>query len=262
MKILTGLIVAGLIFVMVTDASATTVFSDDFEDGSINTNRWVVGGRRVSWTPSDQGSWQWAHDEITDLSDGYLRTRVWGPGSANSYGAVGWVRTVDNFNDGSDYCLNFTWNADVLDGDTHINQYQIQVTDGYIPSFEEEHGWNFGQSLDGATDLLWGVENDIPVPGYRYDSDTDKLTWSIGISASEAKARLYDGPDLTGSLLREGALDPAKAWYIRFMVSDATSAGFSAGDNSLNLYDVEVVPEPATLLLFGLGGLMLRRRKA
>jgi len=215
-------------------------FSDDFEDGVIDTNLWFIGGRRISWTSSHEGSWIWSNDEIVDQVDGYLRARVQGPTSGNSYGAVAWVRTVDNFNDGTDYTLNFTWKADV--DDDNLNAYNIQVTDGYIPSFEEFHGWEFRQSLEGATDLLWGTDSEGTFPGRRYEFDSEKQMWSIIISAS-AVARLYDGPNATGSLLREATLDPAKPWYVRFMVSDATSAGFPAGDNRLNLYDFSATCE-------------------
>jgi len=150
------LIVVLTVLIMVSDAMAAIGFTDDFENGSIDTNRWVVGGRRTSYTSSDQGSWQWQHDEIIDSSDGYLRTRVWGPTSAGSYGAAGWIRTVDNFNDGMNYTLNFTWNADVSD-DYHTNVYVIQVTDCYVAPFEESPGspWNW-EAQEGTTNLLWG----------------------------------------------------------------------------------------------------------
>ena len=50
-------------------------------------------------------------------------------------------------------------------------------------------------------------------------------------------ARLYDSPDASGNLIREEDLDPGYEWYLRFMVSDGTSAGFPAGDAQLNLYE-------------------------
>ncbi len=212
-------------------------FSDDFEDSVIDTSLWIIGGRKTSWSVSYPGSWTWSHDEITDPVDGYLRSRVQGLGSGNSYGAVSWVHTVYNFNDGNEYTLNFTWKADV--SDDWVNTYYIQVTDGYVYSFDENPGGWF--RTEGTADLLKGP--DAP-EGREYHTDSEKLTWSIGISASEAKARLYDGPDATGSLLHEGTLDPAKPWYVRFALWDATSSGFPAGDSRLNLYDFSAVCEP------------------
>jgi len=217
-----------------------SAFLDDFEDGVIDTSLWVVGGRNVSWSPSDPGSWTWSHDEvISDPGDpdGYLRLRVKGPGSGNSYGAIAWLRTTYNFNDGRDYTLNFTWKADVED--SHCNRHYIQVTDGYIPSFQEFHGWYFDSpnpGMDGTIDLLWEIDSQgNPHLGHWYPSDGPKQTWSITISPS-AVARLYDGPDATGSLLHEATLNLSKPWFVSLMVADATSAGFPAGDTRLNLY--------------------------
>ncbi|MFQ5495007.1 MAG: hypothetical protein ACE5EX_06460 [Phycisphaerae bacterium] len=213
---------------------------DDFEDNSIDSTLWVTGGRRISWTPSSQGSWNWFHDETildTGDPDGYLRLRVQGPGSANSFGAIAWVRTTQDFNDGVDHIINLTWKADV--SEFHHQSYHIQVTDGYMATFAEAHGtpWApvFGlPGFDGTVGLLYGD----PLHhrnGQHYASSTPKQTWSITISPA-AVARLYDGPDATGALVGEGTLDSAMPWYIRFMVDDATSAGFPAGDSRLNLY--------------------------
>ena len=90
----------------------------------------------------------------------------------------------------------------------------------------------------GTANLIHDPDfNDTPGIFFREgEASFGKVTWSITID-STGTARLYDGPDASGTLLGEEALDPAYLWYLRFMVSDGTSAGFSAGDAQLNLYD-------------------------
>jgi hypothetical protein len=252
------LMLAAVMFVFVHPVSAA--LTDDFEDGVIDTSKWVVGGQNRGYTGSPAGSWQWSHQEITDPTDGYLRSHVSGPYTLNTYGAEAWIRTTQNFNDGGNYVMNFTWQPNFAD--SHYNIYFVQITDGYIPS-----GVPFHWQLDGepgTTDLLWRQDQPSGVwhqgLGFENQTTPGKLNWSLEILAS-GTARLYDAPDKAGTLLREESLDLAKDWYFRLMVNDGTSMGFGAGDAWFDVYDVEVVPEPATLLLFGLGGLVLRKRK-
>lgn len=223
--------------------------SDTFEDGSIDTGLWDYGGRRFSWTPSDQGSWTWSHDEVI-ASDGYLENEVNGPLSANSYGAVAWTRSEYDFNDGMSHVLDFAWQADV--SDSHHNMYFIQITDGYIPTFSEAPGgfYDVGSQVpaysEGTTDFLWRDTTTGESPGKPYSSDSAKETCSLVMDPSGIGS-LYDGPNGTGTLVREELLHTGKAWHVRFMVADATSAGFFAGPTRLKLYSFESEP-PGTHL--------------
>lgn len=237
--------IPGIIAALVGSIAAASP-NDDFDDGVIDTGIWEVGGRLTSWTPSDQGNWVWTHDEIVEGGDpdGFLRVRVQGPGSANSYGAIAWVTTTHDFNDGSPHILNLTWKADV--SETHFQHYHIQVTDGYLPTFAEFSGLPWAGNpppvpMPGTTALLADDEQN-PLLGKHYELDTEKTTWSISISPA-AVARLYDGPDARGSLIREGALDPGRPWYVRFMIDDATSAGYPPGDSRFDLYSFLEVPD-------------------
>lgn len=217
-------------------------FTDNFEDGVIDTSLWVIGGAKrgpYQSSPTGVGNWTYSHNEIVD-SDGYLKMRVEGPTSGISYGAEAWVRTKHDYNDGQSYLLNFTWEAEV---DSRATQYQIQITDGYIPD-PGAHTWSYHE-VAGTADLLWCTPSDrclVVPPG-----TTQTYSWSITINPNGV-ARLYDDIGGTGALLYENdALDQAKPWHVRFMVACATSTGFPAGDSRLNLYDfssVSITPPP------------------
>ncbi len=208
---------------------------DDFEDNVTDPSLWVWGGLNRATTGGQGGSWQWSHEEVIDPADGYLSMRVWGPTSGNTFGAEAWVRTLYDYNDGLNHLINFTWNAEVQD--THYNHYHIQVTDGYISPNGSIH-WSDGSEevIPGTADLLWRVVNGQEFPFASYPTGLPMSTWSITIDPS-GLAVLYDGPDATGSIIRSEPLNLSVSWYVRFMVLDATSAGFPAGDIKLNLYD-------------------------
>ena len=104
------------------EIAMSDVFSDYFEDGSIDTNLWVVGGgsRAGNESPIGSGCWYYSHQEVVD-TDGYLNARVWGREAGRTRGAEAWVMTTYNFNDGEDYLLNFSWEP-AFD-DPHFNIY-------------------------------------------------------------------------------------------------------------------------------------------
>ncbi|MGD8787000.1 MAG: hypothetical protein PVJ60_06220, partial [Phycisphaerales bacterium] len=137
---------------MFAPSTSVANFSDDFEDGVIDTSLWVLGGEKRSYLGVPSGSWDYSHEEI-DSADGYLQTRVWGPTSGNTYGHDAWVRTTYNFNDGKPYLINFTWEADVV-GEGWVDFYFIQVTNGYTPA-NANYNWPIVDPPAGTTDLLW-----------------------------------------------------------------------------------------------------------
>jgi len=260
---------------------------DDFEAGSIDTGRWAYGGRPLSYNPwtTDPGNWTWAHTQglvEPGDTDEYCSLHVTGPESVNSYGALAWLRSQQDYNDGLHHVIDFTWMYDVagfsvlssrLPGatvDDHENHMLVEVTNGYLPSFAErpEHHFYF-TGIDGSTSLLW---NDLGPTGERpygqFLDDTAKQTWSIAIDPA-GTVRMFDGPGGSGALLREAALDPAENWFVRFMVTDSTSEGFPAGSTQLKLYSVSstsvAVPEPAgaiLLLVFAISmGFVVGRRR-
>ncbi|MGA2032176.1 MAG: PEP-CTERM sorting domain-containing protein [Thermoguttaceae bacterium] len=280
---LVGFLVIGVLG-SVNSVAETLGFSDDFESGPVNTSLWSVGGRPTSWDANDPGSWAWTFSQpVYDAgdTDGYLQARAWGPYTGYSYGAVIWVRSKYNLNDGNTYIENFTWKAHVTE--SHVNRYFFQITDGdNLPTYQQSN-WGDGSPISdpshswlesppvGTVDLLTDFQSGSNLlPGIQYTSDSPKLGWSIEIAPSGV-ATLYDGLNATGDILGQSQLDPTKAWYTRFMLYDATSAGFGAGDSSLNLYSVSAYavpePEPSSFVLLGVGGISLaayawRRRRA
>ncbi|MHB1034471.1 MAG: PEP-CTERM sorting domain-containing protein [Pirellulales bacterium] len=237
---------------MPTTVWAAEVMVDDFEDGAINPENWVVGGRPLSWTFEDRGSWTWSEEEIVDPNDGYLRLRVNGPYTDDSYGAASYLRTTRNFNDGKPHTINFTMGVNV--SDDHENRPYIQVTDGWIPPFEErnwQNGWLYDEPF--GTTNLWSSQEDPSRPKDRWQIwnlpvDVPKQDWSITLDPSTYKARLYAGHDGKGALLLDRWIDPNNPWFVRFMIEDATSEGFPASEMSLNLYDFSATD---TLLVQG-----------
>ena len=128
--------------------------------------------------------------------------------------------------------------------DDHYNHYLIQVTDGYVPALGGLH-WLL-EEITGTTNPLWGTTDTgdptrgVFLEGYTGLWPESKATWSIIIEPSGV-ARLYNGPDATGSLLHEGILDLNRPWYVRFLLSDGTSGGFPPGDARFNLYDFKSI---------------------
>lgn len=255
-NIVTFLIVLLVVgFGFTANVFAGVVLSDDFEDGSINTGVWDFGGEKRGYNSAPAGSWEWTHEEIINASDGYLRAHVWGPYTGNTYGAEAWIKTKRNFNDGQDYLINVTWQPDFAD--SHYNMYFLQVTDGYIPISSPFH-WQLYEE-PGTTDLLW-TQSDATGDwsrGWTYSNKPTpgKLDWSLEILPSGV-AYLYDAPDKGGALIRQESLDLTKDWYFRLMVNDGTSSGFGAGDAWFDIYDFEVIPEPATLLVLFIGAIL------
>lgn len=239
----TVLVVAGCI----NRGGRNNIVLDSFNDGVLDTELWVAGGGGRGWredAPLGDGDWDFSHDEIIDATDSHLRIRVQGPRSANTYGAEAWVRTVHNFNDGRRHVIDFTWEArPTIMG--HSDYYFIQITDGFTPARGDFH-WPVRRpplepireaDLKGTADLLVTQVSGSQLlsPGQSLPNGFGPAAMSIEIEPN-GLARLYNGPDASGTVLHETILDTERPWYTRFMVSDGTSSGFSAGDSSLNLY--------------------------
>ncbi len=220
---------------------AQTAWSDDFEDGVIDSSLWEWGGARRGIGGFGAGSWQWSHEEVV-ATGGYLRIRVWGPTSGNTFGGEAWVRTKYDYNDGTDYLINFTWEAVV--SASHIDSYAIQITDGDTAQGSGDLTWWLSESACHKN--LYCINKGWVSPGSpcfgEEPHNIPSTSWSIAINAVDQTATLYLGPDGTGDVHSQKTLDSNCSWHVRFFHMDATSAGFPAGDNLLNLYDFSSGP--------------------
>lgn len=224
-----------------TSAGAGSSWSDDFEDRVIDSSLWEWGGARRGIGGFGAGSWQWSHEEVV-ATDGYLRIRVWGPTSGNTFGGEAWVRTRYDYNDGSDHLINFTWEAVV--SAYHIDSYAIQITDGDTAQGSGDLTWWLSDSACHKN--LYCINKGWVSPGSPcFGEDPHNMppsSWSIVINAEDQTATLYLGPNGTGNIHSQKTLDSNCPWHVRFFQMDATSAGFPAGDNRLNLYDFSSSP--------------------
>jgi len=225
------------------DFTIKQIFNDNFEDGTINQGLWITGGEKRGWDSSDPpssstGEWALSWTEV-QAADGYLQGNVSGPESGMTYGADAWVRTTYNLNDGKTYQINFRWEPYFTD--SHYNKYFIQITDGYVATINNIH-WATDPTpptgYPGTNDFLWTQDQKTQLwsRGLQYENQSNPGPQDMYLVISPSGvAKLYNTDD--NSLIREEMLDVSEPWYIRFMVVDATSAGFSAGDASLKLYN-------------------------
>jgi len=211
-------------------------FSDDFEDGVIEPNLWVVGGGKGGVGGPGSGSGQWYNEEII-APDGYLQARATTPVSGNTYGSQAWTRTLYSFNDGKDWIINFKWEADNQASQPwHADYYLIEITDGRTD-------WQSGLYVHPDSGILPGT-----VQLYLgNDTEVSPQTWSIYINHAKQTATLYKGPNRTGIMCSTKTLDESLPWYLRFITTVGTSSGFPAKDCRINLYDFSVTALPRVL---------------
>jgi hypothetical protein len=202
----------------------------------INTALWDVGGTKGGVGGPGTGGGQWYNQEIAG-PDGYLQARATTPQSGNTYGSDAWTMTQYNFNDGQDWVVTFTWEADIQ-SDTafpwwpgattpwHADYHLIEITDGRTD-------WSPGIYLHPPSAQLPGTVWLYETNG----SEMGPVTWSILIDAQARTATLYEGPDGTGPIYSTATLDPSLPWHIRFITVVGTSLGFGAKDCRINLYD-------------------------
>ncbi|MHB1033976.1 MAG: hypothetical protein ACYC35_08105 [Pirellulales bacterium] len=241
-----GLLGAVCVFFMggVGRADITGLFSDGFEASSIDADLWSEGGRPTS--ASGPSSWGWSQTQQHEPGDpdGYLGLHIWGQPQGNSNGALSWVRTRYDYNDGLQHLLTFTWKYEVAATDPHVNQGYFQISDGNIPTVAEQSGaWFLPPvgDLANTQTLFW----------QGFPARSAKQTWSVMILPT-GTAQLYDGPDGTGSQLSEVALGMTQPWHFQAVAYDAASDQYP-GDTWLKLYDFTsspVVPEPSALVIW------------
>lgn len=219
---------------------AGDIVEDHFENGIIDSNLWTVGGSSRSTYGGPGGPWSYLNEEVV-ASDGYLSSKVLGPTSGNTFGAEAWARTNYNFNDGNPYLINFTWEPVILDN--YYNAFSIQITDGYIdPNGDPQ--WLLSD-YPRTANFLHSLSNPALLLSWNYpDPGIGKESWSIMIDPSGI-ATLYDSPNAAGEIIWQETLDHSYPWHVRFVVHDATSAGFQAVGAELRLYEFSTISSEA-----------------
>lgn len=232
----TLLVVSGLQLLIWGMSAFGGDFSDTFDDGVLNPALWESGGSRRGVGGYGSGNWQYSCEEIS-APDGFARLRVFGPTSANTYGADSWLTTTCDYNDGKNHVINFRWGVSL--NDNHINAFAVQITDGTVP-VNSSINWFFSDTAATKSLILTASHLGLPESGCTSSAGlmtTDSETWSIFIDGSTKTATLYTGANLTGTALCQKQLDVGYSWLVRFVIMDGTSVGFPAGDNSFRLYE-------------------------
>jgi hypothetical protein len=209
-------------------------FCESFAGATIDTSKFEIGGARRGLGGYGSGSWQWSHDQ----TDGALRIHLWGPATGGAYQGEAWVRTRQDFNDGLDHIVNFVWGADV--NACHLDAYAIQICNGEVPT-NAGYDWFYNDAVGIRN--LYVMHSELPgqpecQAGVRIgQTDLAPTRWSIAINALSQTATLYGGPNLTGAVLAQKALDRSQPWHLRFIQGDGTSMSRPEGNNYLFLYD-------------------------
>jgi len=169
-------------------------FQDDFEDGVIDSNLWVVGGSRGGVGGPGSGSGQWYNVE----ENGYVEAGVTTPMSGNTYGATAWTRTVYNFNDGRDWVINFRWETVNAGAHPwHADYHLIEITDGNTAWHNGYYTHPEGKILRG-TEWLWFSNGIVvgPHPEYGIPDGRKVRPYTMVIDHCHSKARFgYGSPD-------------------------------------------------------------------
>lgn len=136
--------------------------SDHFNDGIIESNMWATHGYKAGYNGVGAGSWEYSITEGGTSQPG-LQARVWGPTSADTYGAEAWVISKKNFNDGQTWLINFTWDTTV--GYTpHGDGFSTSiVTTANPPDIQDMCGWIANDSRPDVREL-WHYAIDMGVP--------------------------------------------------------------------------------------------------
>ena len=231
--------------------------SDDWHDTDRGKIRRVTSGNGVNGVSSSAGG---AHAEVYDLTDDYPVFTRYG-GYSSSFGN-GFSAAIDfyldpTWSDGQgfdfgtainrqtgDHLRDFIWHVGMVDGDLLVNAsnnfngfYESHLVSGN-PYTVSAAGWYTFESV------------------YREDEGTGNLNVDFNLLESS-------GSLVYSSTLASGDDVATTVGGHRYGYLMYTTVGDLALDNSVLEY-TSVIPEPSTMLLFGLGTLVLagmRRRK-
>lgn len=199
--------------------------------------------------------------------------------------------TVTYFEDGGTYSIGNNLDTVTVTNSTKVTLLPSGSIDRKLIAFDASEITMLGGSV--GTDLFAYGHSKISLSGgtvgstfWAYGSATLNMSGgSVPVLKLEnySTAIMYGGSVVLGlsvknnsSLTLKGsnfAINGSPAAYGKYTAADYTNLRLTGTlengdllDNNISIYDnaniILAIPEPATLLLFGLGGLVLRRRKA
>ncbi len=155
---------------------------------------------------------------------------------------------MKNFNDGQNWQINFTLGTQVsIAGDVTGNGFCAGIiTSNSLPDSNSLCYWSSGAQTRPEALPFWryatgaGGTPDSPSPPFS------NLNWSVKINPS-GLVSFYQNPNAQGTPYRTISLDTNKPWYWAAFENDFTSAGLSAGNNTLTLTNFSAVSNRSTI---------------
>lgn len=233
---------AGIILiacVLAANVNAGVVFSDDFNDGVLDAE-WNVSFDNVTgWTYSEAGT-ELTVTDIT-LADG-LGSEEWGYVSLSKT-----LPDMENFS----VEFAFSWDS------AGVNSAMQNV---FVSLLSEDSRFAFGgyhdawRRVTGEQAAVIGINNE-----YVYHQGMDSLAHSgsgiLSIERADGQIDIFWNDDKILSGADSSVLDEVQ---INFYKNNWSSSTFG----TLSVDYINVVPEPATVFMLGIGGiLMIRGRK-
>ena len=156
------------------------------------------------------------------------------------------------------------WNSDYGDGGAWLD-YGYYADDPAGPDLPALSGNN---KVYGEGDYIYQILDETFIEGEAYTlSVWTGIAWSG--YADGWWLYLTGGEDYTNELIEASGIAPVGAWEQVSLEYTATAADAGKkigikmwGDTYVTFEDVALIPEPATMLLLGLGALMLKRRRS
>ncbi len=224
---------------------AAIVLEDHFDDGVLDPAWNVTFEQATGWTYEESGT----NLTVTDIDSTILND---GPD-----GVWGYVDLTRTFSPLADFQveIGFSWESfstlsmlQQVGVFLYGNQGELVAYGGYFDAWALHRGSIRGRVYGDPVELYFTGHSEMPYAG----------SGSIGISRdSDLLALSYNGSDkvfTTNDIPVEKLV--VRFGYYKYIGPNGVGA---FGWESVDF--VRVTPEPATLLLFGLGGILIRRRK-